>query len=230
MTLIAAPEAPRHPATRDAHRVLASAHSTCVALYEAYVTSARPVAPTDHEQDLLRAMVLFASAGLDSAVKQLVADALPMLIVSDCEARARFRVYVERQLKGTGSARLLADALVAGSGREQMISSLVAKLQACSLQSVEELARAAAFFAVPAVDVMRDVDALRAAFRVRNEIAHELDVDFSRAASIRRQRRLDELERHANAILGAANNMLTCVGERLQRAEAQPAGSRLSGR
>lgn len=160
-------------------------------------------------------MVVFASAGLDSMVKQLVADALPLLIVSDTEAQKQFRSHVERQLKSRDNARVLAHALVADSSREQIILELVAELQSGSLQSVEELARAASYFAIPATDVMPDIDALRLAFHARNEIAHGMDVDFSTAASIRRQRRLDELERYANVILRTASNMLRCVGQRL---------------
>lgn len=218
MALIAAPPPVGHPATDDAHRVLVGAHSACDAFYEAFGTSTTPDAPTDHEQDLLRAMVVFASAGLDSMVKQLVADALPLLIVSDREAREQFRIYVERQLKTAESTRVLANALVADSCREQIILGLVAELRSGSLQSVDELARAASFFAIPAADVIPDINTLRTAFHARNEIAHEMDVDFSTAASIRRQRRLDELERHANTILRAASNMLRCVDERLESA------------
>jgi hypothetical protein len=218
MTLVAAPPAVGHPAIDDAHRVLVGAHSACDALYEAFGTSTTPDAPTDHQQDLLRAMVVFASAGLDSMVKQLVTDALPLLIVSDREAQEQFRIYVERQLKTAENARVLANALVADNTREQIILGLVAELRSGSLQSVDELARAASFFAIPAAEVMPDINTLRIAFRARNEIAHEMDVDFSTAASIRRQRGLEELERHANAILRAASNMLRCVGERLQSA------------
>ena len=36
--------------------------------------------PTYEEQDMLRAMVIFSAAGLDSALKYLLRDALPVLI------------------------------------------------------------------------------------------------------------------------------------------------------
>jgi hypothetical protein len=224
LTLIAAPRATGHPATDDAHRVLVAAHSTCEALYRAFHGSTTHNEPTDHDQDLLRAMLVFASAGLDSMVKQLVKDALPVLIVSDREARERLAMWVERQLKTADSPQWLASALVADSSREQIIGGLIAALRSGSLQSVDELARAASFFAVGASDVISDIDALQAAFRTRNQITHEMDVDFSTEDSIRRQRTIDELEHHANAILGAASNMLVCVGERLERAQA-PVGT-----
>jgi NADH dehydrogenase FAD-containing subunit len=55
--------------------------------------------PTDEKQDLLRAMLIFATAGLDSMVKQLITDALPSVIEIDLGATAMFKKYVERRLE-----------------------------------------------------------------------------------------------------------------------------------
>jgi hypothetical protein len=164
-------------------------------------------------------MLVFASAGIDSMVKQLVADALPLAVTADPEARGQFRSYVERRLKAPDSARLLADAFAADNSREHLTLALVSDLRSGSLQSVDELARAAAFFAIPVADFIGDVDALRRAFRVRNEISHEMDVDFSVAPSIRRQRQLAEMEDYASSILAAAVKLLHRVSERLLHAQ-----------
>jgi hypothetical protein len=204
-----------HETMDDAHRVLLGAHSACDAFYEAFNRAGAPDAPSDHEQDLLRAMVVFASAGLDSVVKQLVVDSLPTVVVSDVEAREQARTYVERRIKAADSSRLLSRALVADSARDYLIEVLVGDIRSGSLQSVDELSRAASCFAIPAVEVIDDVEALRAAFHARNQISHEMDVDFATAPSIRRQRGRDELERHANTILLAANRTFERVGERL---------------
>jgi len=46
----------------------------------------------------LRAMVLFAGAGLDSMVKQLTRDALAVIIEQDKGATVQFKDYIERRL------------------------------------------------------------------------------------------------------------------------------------
>jgi hypothetical protein len=50
------------------------------------------------QQDLLRAALLFAAAGVDSMVKQLIADALPAVIERSEGARAKLEDYVDRRL------------------------------------------------------------------------------------------------------------------------------------
>ena len=58
--------------------ILCSAHDAASSFLDTFnkVREARQAkgTPTDEEQDLLRAMLLFATAGLDSMVKQLVTD------------------------------------------------------------------------------------------------------------------------------------------------------------
>jgi hypothetical protein len=215
MALISPAAKVPHETMDDAHRVLLGAHSACEAFYEAFNRAGAPDAPSDHEQDLLRAMVVFASAGLDSVVKQLVVDSLPTVVLTNVEAREQARTYVERKIRADGSPRLLSQALVADSARDYLIELLVGDIRSGSLQSVDELSRATSFFAIPTADVIDDVDALRAAFHARNQISHEMDVDFAAAPSIRRQRGRDELERHTNTILIAANRAFDRVGEKL---------------
>src|SRR5690349_252371 len=54
----------------------------------------------DHyEQDLLRAMLLFACSGLDATIKQLVRDTLQDVISKDSGAQAQFAKFIERKLK-----------------------------------------------------------------------------------------------------------------------------------
>ena len=54
--------------------------------------------PTDEEQDLLRAMLTNATAGLDATVKQLVRDALPSVVDHVTGASKNFQGFIERKL------------------------------------------------------------------------------------------------------------------------------------
>ena len=57
---------------------------------------------THEQQDLLRAMLVFACSGLDSVVKQLIKDSLPKVIERDLRnegARKEFQKFVERRIK-----------------------------------------------------------------------------------------------------------------------------------
>src|SRR5438093_6910832 len=77
---------------------------------------------TDAEQDLLRAMLVFAAAGLDSLVKQLIRDALRPLAGKDSAVRAELETFVTRQMR----ADLSADESDAASGRKFLARVMVA--------------------------------------------------------------------------------------------------------
>ena len=59
--------------------------------------------PGDKEQDLLRAMLVFACAGLDSMLKQLVRDALGKVIDVREGADLQFKRYTEKRLSRQGT-------------------------------------------------------------------------------------------------------------------------------
>jgi hypothetical protein len=103
---------------------------------------------TDEEQDLLRAMFLFASAGLDSMVKQLVLDALHAVIRCDEGAHSLFVGHLEKRLQ-RGEAtdyRVLAKALSSNNPKVSMIDDLVYSLRSNSLQSKDQLLKVASHF------------------------------------------------------------------------------------
>ena len=83
--------------------------------------------PTDEEQDLLRAMLTFAGAGLDSMVKQLIADALPLVVRRDNVAQDIFKKYIGKRLKKGDEIdhQLLADVLGDANPRDYLITILV---------------------------------------------------------------------------------------------------------
>jgi len=87
MALCAVPARPINTLLLNAHSILERACDSAQAFLDAFATvrksrKAKGTA-TDHEQDLMRAALVFAAAGLDSMVKQLVRDTLQTVISKD---------------------------------------------------------------------------------------------------------------------------------------------------
>ena len=173
--------------------------------------------PTDEEQDLLRAMLLFASAGLDSLAKQLVRDALPTVLEKSPGATKMFKTFVERRLKsGDGiDHRLLADVIGDQKPRTRLVELLIDELTSRSLQSTEELLRVGSYFDIPSNQITDDAGRLTEIFRARNQIAHEMDVDFTQLNRSRRPRANQMMTDYTNEIFGVANSFLSGVDSRL---------------
>ncbi len=175
--------------------------------------------PTDREQDLLRAMLVFASAGLDSMLKQLIRDALAAVIERHEGARARFKLFVEKRLSRQGSLdpKFLSDVLTGTNPREVMLRELVKDLTSSSLQSKEQILVAASYFDIPSSDLTSDLRKLEQIFLARNQISHEMDVDLSQKNRNRRPRRRDEMIEHTKFILQLSTSLLVEVDKRLKQ-------------
>jgi hypothetical protein len=173
--------------------------------------------PTDEEQDLLRAMVLFASTGLDSTVKQLIRDGLPAIIDRDEGAAVQFKDFIEKRLKDgeSGSRRFLADILGDQNPRGRLLSQLVRDLTSDSLQSAEQLLKVAAYFNIPSERITKDIGQLKKIFIVRNQIGHEMDIDFSQTNRSRRPRARDKMIEYATELLRIAAAFLVEVDSKL---------------
>src|SRR5437763_1411024 len=102
MPLCAVPARPNAITLVRAHSILERASDSAEALFEAFATVRRARGAhgtaTDHEQDLLRAALIFAAAGLDSMVKQLVRDALHSVLRRDPGAQVQFAEFVHSRL------------------------------------------------------------------------------------------------------------------------------------
>lgn len=102
--------------------------------------------PNNEEQDLLRSAPVFATAGLDSLLKQLIRDALPALAKSDSSVQQEFETFVQRQLRGDEENaegpvghKFLARVLVSPQPLERLLDDYVFNLTGYSLQSVDQL-------------------------------------------------------------------------------------------
>ena len=229
-----APVAPKHDEAQRAFDILRYAHDTAESMLETFtaVRTARNAkgTPTDEEQDLLRAMVVFVGAGVDAMTKQLVRDALPVLVERSPESRTRIERLVARHLQrssgddeGDGlegdlqavNPRRIAKVLLAESPRAGVAELLVDDLTAGSLQSASELYRVAGYLGLEKGQFgVADSD-LREVFECRNRLIHELDIDFSQPNRNRFPRRREDMVKYAGALLTVSETILAEVDRQL---------------
>ncbi len=221
MPLCDVPPKPNHAALLSAHSILARACDAAEAFIAAFGTvrvarKAKGTA-TDHEQDLMRAALIFAAAGLDSLVKQLVRDTLQMIISKNKGAHAQFTDFVHSKLKRTEGPdlRFLADAIAADRPTRHLQQQLISDLTGQSLQSKDQLLRVAAYFAIPASELCDDLTKLQQIFHARNQIAHEMDILLGQKNRGRRQRTTDQMKEFASNVLETAKAFYLAVEKRL---------------
>lgn len=211
------PDRPGCEECQNAHLILQYAHDASSAFLDSFekVRRARNArgTPTDEEQDLLRAMLVFSTAGLDSMVKQLIKNALPRVINISPGAASMFKKFIVRQLKRGDPVNhnFLAEALSTPFPRRKLIKDLVDDLTRDSLQSVDQLLNAAAYFDIKSVDICRDLDRLRNIFKTRNQIVHEMDIDMEQANRNRQPRAKRFMVDSTNQIFSVSNNFLINV-------------------
>ncbi|TKS60588.1 MAG: hypothetical protein EWM73_03090 [Nitrospira sp.] len=166
--------------------------------------------PADIEQDLLRAMLAFAASGLDSMVKQLIRNTLAKVIECRKGAMGNFKQFIEKRLskKEVIDAKLLAEVLASRDPRDVLVSELINELVSQSLQSKDALLRAASYFDIPSVELTSDIGGLGRIFDARNQIVHEMDVDFTQRNRSRRPRRKDDMIQHTTELLRIGGVML----------------------
>ena len=212
-----APTEPASEKCKNAYYILRYAHDTASGLLDTFeqVRTARKAkgAPTDEEQDLLRAMLAFASAGLDSMVKQLIRDSLWLVIRRNEGAHAQFKTFVERRIKRKDGMDhgFLAGVLTSATPRQVLASQLIAELTGESLQARETLLKAISHFDIPSSEITSDLGLLDRIFRARNEIVHEMDIDFTHVNRNRRSRRRDDMLTYADELFRISDAVLSRV-------------------
>lgn len=216
--------------TEKPYLILKHAHETAHAFLSAFDSvrkqrsGGRKGATTDEEQDLLRAMLVMTSSGLDSMIKQLIRDALPTLAEFDGRVREELTKYTARQLRGGDTdlstprvGDFLARILVAESQRMQIIKEFISSLTAGSLQSAQEIIRAANALGLSPDDIKLDSQELKPIFDVRNKIIHELDINFEAARRNRFPRAKSKMILYSNFLLEYAENVLHSVSAKISK-------------
>ena len=195
-------------------------------VYRSWRTGAKGGPSTHAQQDLYRAMLIFACAGLDIFVKQLIRTKLPKLIGADKNAESKFKEHVRRGLSKDDKAVLntVALALIDRNPRDVFLADYLASMTSESLQSVDELFKVSDASGLDTKSIFdtnrRNV--LRDAFIVRNQIIHEMDIVVTHDPSkktghrTRRQRRADLMEKHTKAMLDLAQELFKAYKKRFE--------------
>lgn len=215
------------PACEDAALILARAHESSEALLKAF-SLARTVQgksrgmSTDEEQDLLRAMLVMAAAGLDGMTKQIVRDALPTLIECDEKALASFEKFLARQIRPdrqesdqAGGAKFLAKVLSRPAPHTAAIAEYVRDLTRGSLQSADSLFEVVGALGLWPNEVGIDPKSLGPIFEARNKIIHELDVNLGAERRTRNLRTRPVMIGYTNKLLDVAEQVLAAVDAKL---------------
>lgn len=216
------PDQPRASQAMSAFYILRSAHAAASSFLDLFEKERKRRkargTPTDEEHDLLRATLLFASSGLDSMIKQLVLDVLPAVIDRDPGANELFKSFLERRFRrGDGvNVKLLAAALAAPTPRIALVNELVTDLRSSSLQSKDQLLKVVAYFNIASHYVTDNPDRLQEIFDARNQIAHEMDIDFTQINRSRRPRRISDMKAYVNEIFRICSCILGIIDEKLQ--------------
>jgi hypothetical protein len=180
-----------HVTAETAQRFLASAYDSVESMLESHAATAE-LAEEDLQtngpelaaktavsaQDMLRAMIVFTGAGLDTVLKQLIRDALPSLLEVSGQARQKFSAFVESTLdpQSTDASRRLARYLLAPVARNALIEDYLYDLTGSSLQSSEQVSRTLGALGIADAVLRSQAEALRPLFIARNQIVHELDL------------------------------------------------------
>jgi hypothetical protein len=210
-----------------AQLILKYTHESAYALIKAFddIRKSRGTAgaTTDEEQDLLRAMLVMAAAGLDSMIKQLIRDVLPTLVKIDDKVQKGLETFVSRQLRrdsedisGTTMNKFLARLLVAESHQQQVIREYIESLTGASLQSAEEVMKASFALGLDPTKQGINSDQLKEIFDIRNKIIHELDINFDAPRRNRQSRSRNKMIDYTNLLLHIGESMIIGVSEKIR--------------
>jgi hypothetical protein len=101
------------------------------------------------------------------------------------------------------------------SRRDVLIQDLVRDLTSGSLQSNDELFSVASFFNIATKDLLDKPQDLKSIFNIRNQISHEMDIDFSQPNRHRRPRAREDMIDFTNTVFKVAKNFIEKTDERL---------------
>ena len=214
------PHSPKSPNLSDSHDILVGAHKAAKsfrALFKEACNRRGRGSPSIDNQDLLRAMLSFSCAGLDSMIKQAIRDSLREVIKNHTEAHRKFQSEVRKRLakRDTLNYQYLAEALTSNQPREYLLQEHIEDLTSQSLQSKPQILRIAEFFAIEKVKFNKYEDHLEEIFTARNQIIHEMDVDLTEKLRKRQSRTMENMVNYTNTILQLAATFLGAVDEKL---------------
>lgn len=193
-------------------------------LYKAGRSGAKGGPSTHDQQDLYRAMLVFACAGLDVFVKEIVKDKLSRLMSVDKDVEMKFLEYVQKGLKNEKILSTVALALVSHAPRDIFLSEYISSMTGDSLQSFEALCRVSNASGLDTSKLLSKIkkEQIKDAFEVRNQIIHEMDINVGKNTSgttayrTRRQRVATAMEKHIKIVLGLAEEIFSAYRKKFE--------------
>lgn len=177
---------------------------------------------TEKESDILRAMLVFSASGLDSVIKQLIRDTLLEITRKNDDVQKQLEKFIEKKLKTKDAEGLdiinvknLANVLATPSPFEKIIRIEEKELTSGSLQSKDELLRIATIFAIEPKEICKNLEHLKEAFIIRNQIIHEMDINFDSLSNRRRSRNTKIMCLYSNLLLEVSSNFIKAVKNKL---------------
>lgn len=156
-------------------------------------------------------MILFAGAGIDATIKQLVRDCLTVALQGSSEAQLEFHKYVERCVD-RDVKKWLVRAIVTDVSRDAAIDDYLESLARGSMQSMEQVRKITRALGLTFEDSqLRPMGQL---FKERNIIAHELDLlDPEVHGTSRRRRTVNEAWNLADAAYVATLEIVVAAAQ-----------------
>jgi hypothetical protein len=141
------------------------------------------------------------------------------LAVSDSAVQREFQTYAERQLRGDSEAPepIGGYRFLAPSPQDRLIEEYIEALTGTSLQSADQLFKAAKALGLNPYDLPAQKEDLEKIFDVRNKIIHELDVKFGAQVGWRKRnsRTRPILEDYSNKRIQVSKHMIEAVEKKL---------------
>ena len=220
-------DAVKQEETQKAATILKYTRDSAKSLLEAYelMRGKRGAArgmTTDAEQDVLRAMLVMAAAGLDGMVKRLIRDSLPKLVNKDGRVKNGLEKFIAQQIRGDTDvlesrvgAKFLASVLSSPRPQKRVIEAYIRSLTGGSLQSADELMKVTAAFGLEPAAIGIEPEQLKGIFDIRNKIIHELDIDLEGDRRKRNLRAQQDMADGTDKLLGVGLRLLTEVDGKL---------------
>ncbi len=219
-TIDEVPRPPRSHHATDAWRILKYAQQSARNLLETFDERAGLETPGDEQQDLLRAMVVAAGAGLDAATRALSRQALiHVLHGGDAQAAHHANEYMKGRLREQSAELTKLGAVFRSDPPRVSVHELIVQDMTSRDITAGRLRSVANQFAPPfPVGPSDDPVAhqpVADAIACRNSIVDELDINPAGGAHERFQRRRPEMVEYANALLGCGFAFVDHVDSKL---------------
>lgn len=232
--LVQIPQGVRAPSVRQARRLLDGSYRSVddilVAAQELETIRRTGNGSTrgrraQREVDLLRAALVFSSAGIDASMTRLVNDAGRALIrVSETGAHAQYREFLKQAIPAKSVDSGLRDVLLDMEIEETVLNYYLSQKTKASFQGSGDLkTRVVTVLGLPAStlnqSVVKELDEF---FIARNEVVHQMDFTERSGRSIARQSRdLNEVMKQCNSALGVAAELVNATVSTLAKARVR---------